>query len=152
MEQAIARGSLISFAFISFLSVFREGAETIIFYTGITPYISMQQLVLGVILAVGILAIVGFAIIYYSVKIPIRFFFKSATILIYILAFKILGISIHALQISDVLSTSTVHQLPFIDWIGFYPTLETTITQLLLVIVIMGLTWMIKKRPVITNI
>ena len=152
MEQAIARGSLVSFAFISFLSVFREGAETIIFYTGITPYISMQQLVLGVILAVGILAIVGFAIIYYSVKIPIRFFFKAATILIYILAFKILGISIHALQISDVLSTSTVHQLPFIDWIGLYPTLETTITQLLLVIVILGLTWMIKKRTVITNI
>ena len=152
MEQAIAKGSLVSFAFISFLSVFREGAETIIFYTGITPYISMQQLVLGVILAVGILAIVGFAIIYYSVKIPIRFFFKAATILIYILAFKILGISIHALQISDVLSTSTVQQLPFIDWIGLYPTLETTITQLLLVIVIVGLTWMIKKRTVITNI
>ncbi|MBV7506346.1 FTR1 family iron permease [Bacillus sp. sid0103] len=152
MEQAIARGSLFSFAFISFLSVFREGAETIIFYTGITPYISLQQLVLGVILAVGILAIVGFAIIYYSVKIPIRFFFKAATILIYILAFKILGISIHALQISNVLSTSTVHQLPFIDWIGLYPTWETTITQLLLVIVIVGLTWMIKKRTVITNI
>ncbi|MFB5198234.1 FTR1 family protein [Neobacillus sp. KR4-4] len=152
MEQAIAKGSLVSFAFISFLSVFREGAETIIFYTGITPYISMQHLVLGVILAVGILAIVGFAIIYYSVKIPIRFFFKAATILIYILAFKILGISIHALQISDVLSTSTVQQLPFIDWIGLYPTLETTITQLLLVIVIVGLTWMIKKRTIITNI
>ena len=150
MEQAIARGSLISFALISFLSVFREGAETIIFYTGITPYISLQQLVLGVLLAAFILCIVGFAIIHYSVKIPIRFFFKAATILIYFLAFKILGISIHALQISEVLSTSTVHQLPFIDWIGLYPTWETTITQLLLVIVIVGLTWKIKKKSVIS--
>ncbi|MFL6517069.1 MAG: FTR1 family protein [Bacillus sp. (in: firmicutes)] len=152
MEQAIARGSLISFALISFLSVFREGAETIIFYTGITPYISLQQLVLGVLLAVGILVIVGFAIIYYSVKIPIRFFFKAATILIYFLAFKILGISIHALQISDVLSTSTVHQLPFVDWIGLYPTWETTITQLLLIMVIVLLTWIVRKRTVITNV
>lgn len=137
---------------ISFLSVFREGAETIIFYTGITPYISLEQLVMGVLLAVGILVIVGFAIIYFSVKIPIRFFFKAATILIYFLAFKILGISIHALQISNVLSTSTVHQLPFIDWIGLYPTWETTITQLLLVVVIVLLTWMVKKRTVITNV
>lgn len=152
MGQAIAKGSLFSFAFISFLSVFREGAETIIFYTGITPYISLEQLVMGVILAVGLLVIVGFAIIYYSVKIPIRFFFKAATILIYFLAFKILGISIHALQISNVLSTSTVHQLPFIDWIGLYPTWETTITQLLLVVVIVLLTWMVKKRTVITNV
>lgn len=152
MEQAIARGSLISFALISFLSVFREGAETIIFYTGITPYISLQQLVLGVLLAVGILVIVGFAIIYYSVKIPIRFFFKAATILIYFLAFKILGISIHALQISNVLSTSTVHQLPFIDWIGLYPTWETTITQLFLIMVIFLLTWMVRKRTVMSNV
>jgi high-affinity iron transporter len=152
MEQAIARGSLISFALISFLSVFREGAETIIFYTGITPYISLQQLVLGVLLAVAILVIVGFAIIYYSVKIPIRFFFKAATILIYFLAFKILGISIHALQISNVLSTSTVHHLPFIDWIGLYPTWETTITQIFLIMVIVLLTWMVRKRTVMSNI
>ena len=152
MEQAIARGSLFSFALISFLSVFREGAETIIFYTGITPYISLQQLVLGVILAVGILVIVGFAIIYYSVKIPIRFFFKAATILIYFLAFKILGISIHALQISNVLPTSTVHQFPFIDWIGLYPTWETTITQLILVMAIILLTWMIRKKTVMVNV
>ncbi|MEH7075581.1 FTR1 family iron permease [Neobacillus drentensis] len=152
MEHAIARGSLISFALISFLSVFREGAETIIFYTGITPYISLQQLVLGVLLAAFILVIVGFAIIYYSVKIPIRFFFKAATILIYFLAFKILGISIHALQISDVLSTSTVHQLPFIDWIGLYPTWETTVTQLLLIMVIVLLTWIVKKRTITSNV
>jgi high-affinity iron transporter len=152
MGQAIANGSLFSFAFISFLSVFREGAETIIFYTGITPYISLQQLVLGVLLAVGLLVIVGFAIIYYSVKIPIRFFFKAATILIYFLAFKILGISIHALQISNVLSTSTVQHLPFIDWIGLYPTWETTITQLLLVMVIVLLTWMVRKKTVLSNV
>lgn len=100
MQQAIAKGSLFSFAIISFLSVFREGAETIIFYTGITPYISTRQLVMGIVLAVIILAIFGFAIIYYSVKIPIHVFFKAATFVIYFLAFKMLGISIHALQIS----------------------------------------------------
>lgn len=152
MQQAVAKGSLLSFAFISFLSVFREGAETIIFYAGITPYISLQQLLLGVILATGILVVVGFAIIHYSVKIPIRFFFRTATLLIYFLAFKILGISIHALQVSNVLSTSTLQNLPFIDWIGLYPTLETTLTQALLVAVIIIMTWLVRKRAVTTNI
>ncbi|WP_223589667.1 FTR1 family iron permease [Neobacillus bataviensis] len=152
MQEAIARGSLLSFAFISFLSVFREGAETIIFYAGITPYISLQQLILGVLLAVGLLVIVGFAIIHYSVKIPIRLFFKAATLLIYFLAFKILGISLHALQVSNVLSTSTVQNLPFIDWMGLYPTWETTLTQALLVAVIILMTWTVKKRAVTTNI
>jgi high-affinity iron transporter len=148
MQQAIANGSLLSFAFISFLSVFREGAETIIFYSGITPYISLQQLVIGILLAISILIIVGFAIIYYSVKIPIRLFFKAATILIYFLAFKILGISIHALQISNVLPTSTLQRFPFIDWAGLYPTRETMLTQFILVVVIVLITWLVRKQTV----
>ncbi|WP_462408759.1 FTR1 family iron permease [Neobacillus sp. Marseille-QA0830] len=148
MQQAIAKGSLFSFSFISFLSVFREGAETIIFYAGITPYISLQQLVIGVAAAIIILVIVGFVIINYSVKIPIRLFFKAATILIYILAFKILGISIHALQISNVLPTSSVQTLPFVDWLGLYPTWETTITQLVLILIIVAMTWLVKKRTI----
>jgi high-affinity iron transporter len=146
MHQAIAKGSLLSFSFISFLSVFREGAETIIFYTGITPYISLMQLISGVLLAIVILVIVGFVIIKYSVKIPIRLFFKTATILIYFLAFKILGISIHALQISNVIPTSTVEGFPFVDWIGLYPTWETTLSQVLLLIVIMFIVFFMKKR------
>ncbi|WP_040206209.1 FTR1 family iron permease [Neobacillus jeddahensis] len=156
IQQAIAKGSLISFAVISFLSVFREGAETIIFYAGITPYISFMQLLTGVILAIAILAIIGFAIIKYSVRIPIRFFFKTATILIYFLAFKILGISIHALQISKVVSTTTEIKLPFIDWLGLYPTWETTATQVLLLVVIILFTYWVKKRDskqiIITNV
>jgi high-affinity iron transporter len=146
MQQAIAKGSLFSFSLISFLSVFREGAETIIFYAGITPYISLMQLVLGIILAIIILVIVGFVIIHYSVKIPIRLFFKAATILIYFLSFKILGISIHALQISKMISTSTVDTFPFIDWLGLYPTWETSLAQLLLLAVIGFMTFLVKKH------
>lgn len=148
MQQAIAKGSLFSFAIISFLSVFREGAETIIFYTGITPYISTRQLVMGIVLAVIILAIFGFAIIYYSVKIPIHVFFKAATFVIYFLAFKMLGISIHALQISKVFSTGTVINFPFVDWIG----LETTLPQLLLVVVILFMTWLVRKQTITKNV
>ncbi|MED1471540.1 FTR1 family protein [Bacillus salipaludis] len=146
MEQAIAKGSLLSFSMISFLSVFREGAETIIFYAGITPYISLQQLVIGVLLAVVILAVVGFLIINYSVKIPIRLFFKAATILIYILTFKILGISVHALQISNMIPTTTVNKLPYVDWIGLYPTWETTLTQIGLLVIIFFMTYAVKKK------
>ncbi|MGM0889287.1 MAG: hypothetical protein ACQEW5_20530 [Bacillota bacterium] len=35
----------------------------------------------------------------YSVKLPMTLFFKVETILIYVLAFKILGVSIHSLQV-----------------------------------------------------
>jgi high-affinity iron transporter len=148
MQQAFAKGSLFSFAIISFLSIFREGAETIIFYTGITPYISLKELVMGILLALIILAAVGFVIVYFSVKIPIRLFFKAATLFIYLLAFKILGISIHALQISNIVTTTTVEKFLFIDWIGLYPTWETTITQLILIVIIVIMTWTVRKQSV----
>ena len=146
MKMALAKGSLFSFSMVSFLSVFREGAETIIFYTGITPYISLHDLVLGVLLAIFILILVGFAIIYFSVKIPIGLFFKVATILVYCLAFKILGISIHALQISNVLPTTTMDVFPFLDFLGIYPTWETSIIQLILVGIIIAMTYQIRKK------
>ena len=44
MNQAIATGKLVSFALISFFSIFREGAETIIFYSGMAPYMEYEAI------------------------------------------------------------------------------------------------------------
>jgi high-affinity iron transporter len=146
MNQAIATGKLVSFALISFFSIFREGAETIIFYSGMAPYMSMKQMIVGIVVAIAILLVIGFIIIRYSVKLPITAFFKVATVIIYALSFKILGVSIHSLQVSQVLPTHTVHQIPFIEWIGVYPTLETTLPQISFVIVILLTSIWIKKK------
>lgn len=83
MNKAIATGSIISFAF---LSIFREGAETIIFYAGMAPYMELKQLLSGIFLAILLLAAVGFVMLRHSVKLPMTLFFKVATILIYALA------------------------------------------------------------------
>jgi high-affinity iron transporter len=146
MGEAIATGSLFSFAFISFLSIFREGAETIIFYTGMAPYMSLKQLVIGIVIAIAILGVIGFIIIHYSVKVPIRLFFIAATLLIYVLSFKVLGISIHSLQVSQLISTHTIHSFPFIEWIGLYPTAETLVPQGVLILIIILAGYWIKKR------
>jgi len=145
MNQAIETGRLVSFSLISFFSIFREGAETIIFYSGMAPYMSLQQMVTGIGIALVILIIIGFIIIRYSVKLPITLFFKVATIMIYALAFKILGVSIHALQVSNVLPTHSIGT-PFIEWIGLYPTLETTLPQIAFAGLILLTTVWVKKR------
>lgn len=132
MGKALSTGSIISMSFISFLSIFREGAETIIFYTGMAPSISLEKLLTGIGIAVLILVFFAFFFIRFSTKIPIGPFFKVATVLIYALAFKILGVSLHALQLTDVISTNLIKNFPVIDLIGFFPTWETFLPQLLL--------------------
>lgn len=144
MHKALAKGSLLSIGLLSFLSIFREGAETIIFYAGMAPSIALNQLLLGIGIALIILFVLGFFIIRYSAKIPMRPFFLVATWLIYLLTFKMVGVSIHALQVANILDIHYIQQIPFIAFIGLYPTLETIIPQLILLIGIAGFTLYVK--------
>lgn len=145
LRKALAKGSLFSMATLSFLSIFREGAEMIIFYAGMAPSMATSQLLIGIGLGFVFLVIIGFVIIRYSAKIPLRPFFFVATWLIYILAFKMLGVSIHALQIANTLPVHYINGMPFVDWIGLYPTLETILPQVLLIILVIGASLYVKK-------
>lgn len=145
IDNAMSKGSVITMASISFLSVFREGAETILFYAGIIPKMEMFDFVLGIVVALVILTIVAFILFKLSVKIPIHHFFFVATILIYVLAFKIIGTSIHTLQLTNIFPTTVIHDLPVISWIGFYPTVQTMIGQALLLSVWAFMSWKQKK-------
>lgn len=138
MNHAMSRGSVWAMALISFLSVFREGAETLIFYAGIAPKMETSQFALGIVLAIVILAIVAFFIVKVSARIPIHRFFAVATILIYLLAFKIIGVSMHKLQLMGDIDTHVVDGLPVVASIGFYPTVETMLAQGVLVVLIVG--------------
>ena len=130
-SAALARNSLASLALISFLAVFREGAETVLFYLGMAPSISIGDLALGLGLGATGLTAVGVAMLAFGLKLPIRPFFFVAGILVYYLAFKFIGTGIHALQVAGVLP-ATAGPLPESGFFGLYPTWQTTIPQLAL--------------------
>jgi high-affinity iron transporter len=67
-----------------------------------------------------------------GMKLPLRPFFQIAGLLVYYLGFKFLGTGIHALQVAGVLPSSPVSFLPAVPMLGFYPTWETMIPQILL--------------------
>lgn len=138
MNHAMSKQSVFAMAAISFLSVFREGAETLIFYAGIAPKMATSQFALGIAVAIAILAVVAFFLLKVSAKIPVHRFFAVATVLIYLLAFKIIGVSIHTLQLTDRMSTNIISGLPVYPNIGFYPTWETIIGQLILIVLVIG--------------
>lgn len=145
MGNAISSGSVFAMAAISFLSVFREGAETLVFYAGIAPKMETTQFVLGIVVALLILAIFAVVLFKASGKIPVHKFFAVATVLIYVLAFKIIGVSLHTLQLRDSVSTTIVDGLPVVSFIGFYPTVETMIGQGILLLLVVA-TIIYKKK------
>ena len=136
LNLVLSTGSFISMFTLSFLAVFREGAETILFYAGIMPLITTANLLIGIALAIVALIIIGIIMVKASGKLPISKVFLVLSWLIYILGFKMLGVSIHALQITDILSNNIIDYLPTIEILGIYPSFEVIIAQLIYIIVV----------------
>lgn len=136
LNLVLSTGSFISMFTLSFLAVFREGAETILFYAGIMPLITTANLLIGIALAIVALIIIGIIIVKASGKLSISKVFLVLSWLIYILGFKMLGVSIHALQITDILSNHIIDYLPTIEILGIYPSFEVVIAQLIYIIVV----------------
>ncbi|MGG4441792.1 FTR1 family iron permease [Brevibacillus fortis] len=146
--SSLAKGALWSLSFTAFLAVAREGAETIIFYMGMAATISMTDLAIGIMSALVVLAVIGFVIIKLSARIPVRPFFFVASLLLYYMAFKFVGVSIHALQVTGSFSAHSSDYLLYAPTLGIYASWETTIPQLIiLVIVLINLVLYSRKKP-----
>lgn len=136
MALAMSTGGFVSMFGLSFLAVFREGAETILFYAGMLPRISSQDFFLGISLAILSLFILALVFVKWSDRLPIHRLFRVLTILIYLLAFKMLGSSIHHLQLTNVIPIQVLPQWPAIEWLGIYPTIEVLGSQLLFLLIL----------------
>ncbi len=140
--KALAAGNLWSLAILSFLAVFREGTETVLFLIGMASSISLANLLAGI--GIGILALVllSYFILKVGLKIPVRPFFIVSGILVFYLCFKFLGMGIHSLQLAGVLPATHTDLLPTVDLFAIYPTWEGLVPQcVLLVFALLAMMW-----------
>jgi high-affinity iron transporter len=119
---------------LAFLAVFREGAETAVFYLGMAPSIALNDLVLGLGGGVVALAVAAVLMLGAGVRLPLRLFFRVAGLLVYYLGFKFVGTGIHALQVANAVPATPIAGMPAIPFLGIYPTWETLLPQLALLL------------------
>lgn len=147
--EGVSFGMVVSLAMLSFLAVFREGAETVIFYESIY---SMSQdsrgMWIGGIAAAVVLLIIFFVLRFTSVKIPIGPFFLVTSILMAVLVVIFAGGGIHALIEGDLIEGTYLSNVPTNDWIGLYPYVECLVAQALAAIAVITLfvVGFVKKR------
>ena len=140
MQTVTKTGSFLSMFALSFLAVFREGAETILFYVGILPRISSFDFVLGISLALSVLVVIAFVMNKASqFFLPHKVFF-ILTWMIYALAFKMTGVSIHALQLTNMIPNHLISGIASIDILGIYPSLEGLAGQTIFILVVFLIT------------
>ena len=140
MQTVTKTESFLSMFALSFLAVFREGAETILFYVGILPRISSFDFVLGISLALVVLVVIAFVMNKASqFFLPHKVFF-ILTWMIYALAFKMTGVSIHALQLTNMIPNHLIAGIPSIDIFGIYSSWESLAGQALFILVVILVT------------
>ena len=140
MQTVTKTGSFLSMFALSFLAVFREGAETVLFYVGILPRISSFDFVLGISLALSVLVVIAFVMNKASqFFLPHKVFF-ILTWMIYALAFKMTGVSIHALQLTNMIPNHLISGIPSIDILGIYPSWEGLAGQIIFILVVFLIT------------
>jgi high-affinity iron transporter len=136
--QALEGGRLFGIAFLAFLAVFREGAETALFYFGMASSISNSDLLIGLAIGFALLTALGVAMVVLGVRVPMRPFFAIASLLVFYLCFKFIGTGIHSLQVAGIIPSAGVGFLPSIDVLGVYPTWQTTLVQIALLVLAVG--------------
>jgi high-affinity iron transporter len=135
--QALARGSMVGLALLAFLAVFREGAETAVFYLGMAPAIALRDLLLGMGIGVAVLIVVAVLMLVVGVKLPLLPFFRIAGLLVYYLGFKFVGTGLHALQVAGAIPSTPIPGLEsnsVFEFFGIYPTWQTLLPQVALLL------------------
>ena len=136
VSTALDHGGGKALAFVAFLAVFREGAETALFYQALFNEGGsvVLPLVLGIVVGAAFLAVIFTLFYRFGVKIPMRPFFTITSVLLYYLAFVFLGKGIRELQEGDAVGITVLRGMPSVPSMGIFPSMETLVPQAILVV------------------
>jgi len=141
--QASAAGGTSVFIMLSFFTVYREGFETVLFYQAMFSFAKYMEFYVGLGFILGIVSLLG---IYFGFRklgkrLPLRALFGLTMGIGAYLSIAFLGNAIREFQVLDFIPyTSMLGTIPRLDinvatMTGIYPTLETTVGQIILLAV-----------------
>lgn len=158
VHDSLSRNSLFALSATAFLAVYREGAETIIFYQALLSGAGdggKANVYYGFIAGSIVLFFIYYIFKFTTVRIPMGPFFAVTSALLYYLAFSFAGKGVLELQEAGWIS-DTAANFPTIHGLGIYPSVEGLALQglLLAAALIAGITrfyFLQKEKRVIAD-
>ncbi|MDH5764687.1 MAG: FTR1 family protein [Gammaproteobacteria bacterium] len=135
VNRILTSGALWGLAGLSFIAVYREAFETILFYQALwvqTDTNGHNMALAGFITATGVLAVIAWLIMKYSIRLPLRLFFSVAGVLMLVLAVIFAGKGVAALQEAGYIPVSMI-DFPRVDLLGIYPNMQGLLLQAVLI-------------------
>jgi len=134
LSSAMSKRSAWALFGLSFIAVYREVFETVLFYSALSADGNGNALLGGFGLGVGLLAILAWVMLRTSARMPIGKFFSISSILVAVLAVVLAGKGVAGLQEAGWLGASPI-MAPRIELLGMYPSAETVVAQIIVLLI-----------------
>jgi high-affinity iron transporter len=136
-------GQALGFALLGFTSVFREGAETVLFLQALVLDAGTLTVVQGVLLGLLATAIVGVLTLVLQQKLPHKKMLIVTGVMIAVVLVTMVGSTVHTLQLvgwAPITPVPGMEGLPFWMgvWLGIHGTWQGIIAQLIAVVFVFG--------------
>ena len=138
VASSVDTGSTFALAFTAWLAVFREGAEVILFSQPLLSGGNMGAVWAGFGVGCVAIAIVFVLMRFFSVRLPLKPFFLTMSILMFIMSISFLGGGIKELIEGDVITMTPIAWIPsneVLEVLGIYPCVETVVPQIILLLI-----------------
>jgi high-affinity iron transporter len=122
---------------LSFIAVYREVFETILFFAALSAEGRLAPLLGGAATAAALLAGVALLMFRFSRKLPIAKFFAYSSALIAVLAVVLAGKGVAALQEAGMIGVTPLGWAPRVEILGLYPTLQGLLAQAATLVVLL---------------
>lgn len=140
LASALNRKSAMVLFALSFVTVYREVFETVLFYAALWTPGNGTYLLGGLATGIVILSAIAVVLLRSAARLPIGQFFAFSSALVAVLAVVLMGKGVAALQKVGLLEITPI-TVPRIDLLGIYPSMQTVLAQLLIVVVVVASVW-----------
>lgn len=149
LASSLGKGSLAGLWFASFLAVYREGAETVLFYFALAGDAGgargLPALISGFAAGAALLAGVYVVMRFTVVRLPLRPFFTVTGFFLYGMAFVFAGKGVLELIEGKLFEPTLVPHVPEIAWLGIHPYRETLLPQAVLLLAALAALWTLRR-------
>ena len=155
VSESISSGSSTALWWTVFLAVFREGAETVLFYQALIfdakDSAGYLMIAAGFVVGLIVLLIVYFLFKIFAIKIPIKPFFIFTSAIIFYMSIVFVGKGVGELVEGKIFIPTIIKGLNFPDWmrdwLGLMPYYESLVPQIIMVLaLIIGIVIMKSKQ------
>ena len=149
LRHGLTSGSYIGLAVVSFFAVFREAFEVVLFLRAIWIDLdpSGQTVAgMGVLSSFALLSVLSYFAVKQSKKLPLAKLFQVCSWTMMILAVVLAGKGAHSLQEAGLISVTTLPLPLRIDLLGVYPSYQTALVQVAVILLLFILLFRDRKH------